>query len=385
MRPSILLVFSTSQEECGQMLRGIAEYGRTHHQCDAYLDDEARAVHDLGWLRSRRWAGVISRHSTSALIDYCLQHGLPLVDMSDEPSSRGVPKVRPDNVAIGHYGAEHLLERGFRSFGFAGYSNETWSCERRDGFIEALRLAGHGCDVLDVIYPGVLTPRWDVAQKELIADWLKTLAQPTGVMACCDLRAQELISGADEAGFKVPEDTAVVGANNETVRCELAFPTLSSVAPNSFQSGYRAAECLYRMMAGESLAPTDLRIEPLQVVTRRSSDVLAIEDRVTALALSIIRDRACTGISVDEVVRAAHSSRSQLEKKFRQFLGRSPQAEIRRVQINRVKQLLAETRHPLKKIAELTGFEHVEYLSVVFKRTTGNTPGRYRQLAHATG
>ena len=94
---------------------------------------------------------------------------------------------------------------------------------------------------------------------------------------------------------------------------------------------------------------------------------------------SFIRENACRGISVDAVLKHAFVSRSQLEKKFRRHLGRSPQAEIRRVQVAKIRQLLLETDFPLKKIAELTGFEHVEYMCVVYKRLTGEAPGAYRR------
>jgi LacI family transcriptional regulator len=123
----------------------------------------------------------------------------------------------------------------------------------------------------------------------------------------------------------------------------------------------------------------DLRIEPAGVATRPSTDVLAIDDRIVTTALSYIRQKACVGLTVDDVVKAAHASRSQLEKKFRRHLGRSPQAEIRRVQVAKIKQLLLETDYPLKKISEMAGFEHVEYMSVVFKRLTGDSPGGFRK------
>ena len=98
----------------------------------------------------------------------------------------------------------------------------------------------------------------------------------------------------------------------------------------------------------------------------------------TGLTLGYIREHACSGINVDDVLRHSTLSRSQLEKRFRSFLGRSPQAEIRRLQVMRIKQLLTETDFPLKKIAELTGFEHVEYMCVVFKRITELSPGAFR-------
>jgi LacI family transcriptional regulator len=137
------------------------------------------------------------------------------------------------------------------------------------------------------------------------------------------------------------------------------------------------------MLAGRKIKNLDQRIEPLGVVTRPSSDVLAIDDRNLATALSFIREKACHGITVDEVVKHAFASRSQLEKKFRRHVGRSPQAEIRRVQVTKIRQLLLETDFPLKRIAELTGFEHVEYMCVLFKRLNAESPGAYRRRVQA--
>jgi len=375
----VLLVFLTRFEESMAMLKGIANYERTHQLWAAFHDDQARAETEPHWLRSKKWHGVISRHTTPGLVKVCAELKIPLVDLNDIPPYPGVPKIRPDNVSLGHLGAEHFLERGHRRFGFAGFSNDGWSCERRDGFVEALRLAGRECDVFDVNYPGDLTPVWDVEQITALAGWLKRIPKPAGIMACMDLRAQQIISAAQESGILVPEEIAVLGVNNDPIRCELTYPPLSSVVPNAFQSGYRAAEVLAEMLAGRKPKNYDQRIEPFGVVTRPSTDALAIDDRNVAAALSFIRQHAYQGITVDEVVRHAHASRSQLEKKFRQHLGRSPQAEIRRVQVGKIRQLLIETDFPLKKIAELTGFEHVEYMCVLFKRLTGDSPGIYRK------
>lgn len=379
MRPQVLLIFQTRFEECTAMLKGIAHFERNHQLWIGFLDDEARAERDPQWLRSKKWDGVISRHTTPALVATCAELKLPLVDLNDTDPFPGVPKIRPDNVGLGHLGAEHFIERGYQNFGFAGFSNNGWSRERRDGFLEALRLAGKVCDVFDVNYPGDYTPFWDTQQIDALVNWLGRLPRPVGVMACNDMRAQQVISAAHAAHILVPEEVAVLGANNEPIRCELAYPPLSSVSPNAFQSGYQAAEVLASLMSKHRPESYDIRIEPAGVATRPSTDVLAIDDRSVTTALSYIRQKACVGLTVDEVVKAAHASRSQLEKKFRRYLGRSPQAEIRRVQVAKIKQLLVETDYPLKKIADLTGFEHVEYMSVVFKRLCGDSPGGFRK------
>lgn len=361
------------------MLKGIAQYERSHHPWTAFLDDEARAETNDSWLRSKKWHGVISRHTTSATVKTCAELNLPLVDLNDTAPFGGVPKFRPDNISIGHLGAEHLLERGFRHFGFCGFSGLDWSSERQAGFVEALGLAGHRCDVLDVEDPGQMNPFWDAKQITTLGAWLRRLPKPAAVMGCHDLRALQIVSAAQAAGLLVPEEVAVLGANNDTIRCELSEPRLSSVAANAFQSGYQAAEQLALLMSGKPATVTEHRVEPVGVITRQSTDILAMGDKNVAAAVSYIREHACLGINVDEVLRHAFASRSQLEKKFRRFIGRSPQAEIRRVQVEKIKQLLFETNFPLKKIAELAGFEHVEYMCVVFKRLTGDSPGSYRK------
>jgi LacI family transcriptional regulator len=386
VRPQVLLIFLTRFDDSTAMLKGIAQYGRSHGHWAAFLDDEAHAESDPRWLQSKKWHGVISRHTTPALIRACAEAHVPLVDLNDDtPPQAGVPKIRPDNVGIGHLGAEHLLERGYRHLGFCGFSNGSWSCERRDGFVEALQLAGHSAYLHEVEWPGDLTPFWDARQTRALAAWLRRLPKPAAIMACNDLRALQVITAAQSADLLVPEEIAVLGANNDANRCDLSYPPLSSVATNSYQSGYQAAECLAHLMEDGRPTVTDLRVEPIGVVPRHSTDMQAIDDKNVAAALSYIRENACSGISVDLVVRHAYASRSQLEKKFRRHFGRSPQAEIRRVQLAKIKQLLLETNFPLKKIAELTGFEHIEYMCVVFKRLTGDAPGEYRKKNQAGG
>lgn len=365
------------------MVRGIAKYERLHRPWAAFLDDQAHAETDARWLNGMRWDGVISRHTTPALVQECRRLRVPLVDLNDSPPHPGVHKIRPNNVAVGHMGGEHFLERGYKHFGFCGYSNDGWSVERRNGFVEAVSLAGYTCNVHDVVYPGWLDPIWDSQQTARIAEWLKGLPKPAAVMACHDMRALQVVEACQLANLIVPEEVAVLGANNDSIRCELAYPQMSSVATNGFQSGYTAAELLAQMMTGKKIKPVDMRIDPVEVVVRHSTDVLAIPDRVVATAMSFIREHACDNITVDDVLRRVPASRSQIEKKFRQFIGRSPQAEIRHVQVARMRQLLYETDFPLKKIAELTGFEHMEYMSVVFKRMVGAAPGEYRKKLQA--
>ena len=106
-----------------------------------------------------------------------------------------------------------------------------------------------------------------------------------------------------------------------------------------------------------------------------------MEDRQIAAAARFIREHACEGIDVSNVLRAVPMSRSTLDRRFLKILGRSPKDEILRVRLNRVKELLAETDLPLSLIAEKVGLEHLEHLSRIFKSRTGITPSEFRERA----
>jgi len=215
---------------------------------------------------------------------------------------------------------------------------------------------------------------------ERIEGWLAGLPQPLALMACNDVRGLHILDVCTRLGILVPEQVAVVGVDNDEVVCELCTPPLSSVEPDPERIGYSAAELLDQLMAKKSSRPKRVTVDPVGVVGRRSTDALAIEDRIVAAAMRFIREHAFTGCRVDDIMRHLHVSRSVLERHFREHLKRSPQSEIRAVQLSRVKQLLIETDFPLEHIAEVSGFEHPEYLSVMFKRTCALTPGQYRRL-----
>ena len=212
-----------------------------------------------------------------------------------------------------------------------------------------------------------------------LAKWLAGLPKPVGIMACYDIKAQQVLDVCRELDLAVPEQVAVIGADNDHLLCNLSDPPLSSVIPNSRRAGYEAARLLDQMMFGEKVDNNAVLVRPLGIETRQSTDTLAIEDAEIAEALRFIRRHASSGINVGDVLKAVPLSRRVLESRFRKLLGRTPHEEIVRQRIGRVQQLLSETELSLREIADRTGFEHAEYLSVAFKQATGQTPTQFRK------
>lgn len=379
-RPNVALIVETAVVYGRQILHGVARYMRTCGGWSVFLDERELLAPPPDWLLDWDGDGVICRPTTPELAGTLRARGLAVVDLNDRYGSLGMPRIHSDMRAIGRMAAEHLLERGFRNIAFCGFRDEIWSLERLAGVEEAVR--GRGCllETFDSPVAGLREHTWQ-EERDHIAAWLQRLPRPLGVVACNDVRGHHVLDACRVLGLAVPEEAAVVGVDNAETFCELCDPPLSSVVPNAERVGYEAAVLLDRLMAGGAPWSEDLRIPPIGVVTRQSSDVVAVDDPVIARAVRFIRERACAGIAVEDVLADLPVSRSVLERGFRRYLGHSPHEEIRRVRLKRVRQLLAETDWPLERIAEATGYEHPEYMMVQFKRVVGMTPTEWRRSA----
>jgi len=375
--PQVALIIESSGSYGRSILQGIARYISSHYRWSVFFEQHELGAAPPAWLSSSPWDGILCRPTDPVLARRLRRMKVPVVDLNDLYENLKLPWVGSNHQAIGRLGANHLLERGFRHFAFCGFSKELWAVQRRDGFCAIIEKENLPVPVYESLWRGSGVHRWDL-EIEHIGRWLKNLPKPIGVMACNDARALHLLDACHQAGILVPEEVAVIGVDNEEIFCELCNPPLSSVAPDTERIGYQAAELLDKLMSRLSTPCQRILVDPVRVVTRRSSDTLAIKDPKVAAAIRFISDQALHGCTVTDVIKFAGVSRSFLERRFRQHLKRSPQAEIRRVQIGRIKQLLTETDFTLERVSELSGFEHPEYMSVVFKRLVGQTPGQYR-------
>ncbi|QDT01989.1 Xylose operon regulatory protein [Rubripirellula lacrimiformis] len=381
-RPKIALMVETSRSYGRELLKGIALFARTRtnwslmHQemtIDAALPD---------WLGSASVSGAIARvdqHSVGQLSAL----GVPVVDVRCRHEFPGMPRFDTDDRAVARLAFDHLRERGFERFAFCGFQTIHFSMARLRFFREAVEAAGLPLSVYES--PGTEGARVSGAEQSGMMDdhgvstWLKTLQHPTGLLACNDIRGQQVLNACGILDIQVPDQIGVIGVDDDDAICPLCDPTLSSVRPDAEGIGYRAAEALQQMMHGGQRHSRLELLAPQRVSCRRSTQVHASEDRDLAEACRFIRQHACDGINVNHVADAVRISRRQLERRFRAEFGSTLHDEITRAQVDRVKQLLRETNMTLEQITPLAGYRHTERLSVAFKRETGITPGEYRK------
>jgi LacI family transcriptional regulator len=372
------LVFDRSLDYCRGVLRGVKRFAETKPRWTFVLvAPEAQELEDLARLRpSGLIAHVFSKHLAAVLRGW----RKPMVNVSGVVPRLRIPTVLSDDAAIGQLTARHLLERGFRNFAFVGNPNFAYAIKQETAFRQIIEAAGHEVSHLydrseRSFHPHGRLWAFDVR----IRSWLQSLSTPIGIFASNDLWGVQLTEACHEVGLRVPEDVAVVGVDNDNLMCELSRPSLSSVAIPSEQVGYEAAALLDRLLEGVPAPKVPRLLPPLGIVTRQSSDILAVTDADVASAIRFIRDRAHLPTGVKDVLREVPVGRRSFERRFRHVLRRGISEEIRRVHLERAKTLLATTRLPIAVVAHQAGFSENKHLSVVFAKEFGLSPTAYRQ------
>ncbi len=358
-------------------LKGALRYAR-EHDWHVVPDMIYSGKIPIGW----QGDGILSFiGGRDDLADFILSSGLPAVEISMVRDDIKLPRVEGDNEMIGRMAAEHFLERGFRHFAWAPFMDDVVNRERYQGFANRLAENNLSCDLLPTADSRQVSPDsldW-VARRKRLIHALSQQPNPLAVFAYNDCVAANIIDACDNASLLVPEAVAVLGVDNDTILCECVRVPLSSVCHDLEGMAYEAAALLDRMMSGEKPPAEVIRVQPKGLVTRRSSDIVAVDDLQLARALRYIRDTYANPLlEVENVVAATDLSRRLLEKAFRRELNRSLNEEIVRVRMEMVKELLVTTHLKVVEVAAATGFSRPSHLFRTFRKLFGTSPKNYR-------
>ncbi len=374
--PRVALIIETSLAPGRDILRGISRYVRENGPWSTFVEPRSLEQAVPGWLRNWQGDGIIARIQNRKIAEIVRASGIPTVDVLGVVESGDMPLVHTDDTRIASLAAEHLLNRGFKRFGFFGLAGENWAVRRRDAFVAATSIAGCPCALYETPRRIQHTRMWEDNADDL-ARWVQSLVRPVGVMLCSDQCGPVMLEACRRAGAAVPDEVAVLGVDNDEPLCDATDPALSSVWPDHVRVGYESAGILDRLMHGEGTTRR-VYVPPKGVVTRRSTDVLALEDREISEALRFIREHACEGLGIDRVAEHVALSRSVLQRQFKKLVGRTLHEEMVRVRLRRAQDLLRGTELPLRTVAAKSGFRHQEYMGAVFRDRLGQTPHQFR-------
>ncbi len=379
----VALLIESSRSYGRGVLEGIAAYVRTHRNWSLRHQEMSIDAEPPTWLSDWQGDGILARIETKKMVKAIRELGIPTVDVRCTTQINGVPRINVDDDRVVQLAINHLRDLGIRRFAFCGFAHVHYSVRRLQLFREHLRKDAIHAAVYESIVPKSST----TMEAELagmlddsgLTQWLQQLEKPVGLLASNDIRARQILQCCEDIGIAVPDDIAVIGVDNDEVICSLSRPSITSIQPDTQRIGYDAAAMLDRMMDGGS-APGDLTlIPPKEVIVRGSTDVVAIEDRLTATAYRHLREHACDGTPVNRIIDNLPLSRRSLERRIRGHFGRSPSELITEIRLKELKRLLEETDLPLKGISGLTGFSHNEHMTVFFRKQVGQPPGKYRK------
>lgn len=328
--------------------------------------------------------GVVGRVSPEVLAA-CVKHGVPVVNVwGNSPAMPQMPTVIADFAAAGRAAAEHLLARGMRRLASVGYRDHGPLGTR--AFFQGVKAVA---DEHRVPWSGHLVSysfnHNDKAWRRFVADtdrWFDRWEAPIGIAAAQDNHARYLALMGRRRGLRVPDQLAIVGAGNDTLVCEGASPSLTSIDLGYHRVGYNAAQLLDRFIRGDADASDvtePIRLPPAELIARASTDSYVVDDETVGRAMRYMAEQCGKHIDVPDVVAHVGCSRRTLERRFRETLGHTINDQLIKLRLQIVKRLLVRTRASVKSIAHEAGFGTPEHMRYTFKRHEGVSPGQYRK------
>jgi LacI family transcriptional regulator len=343
--------------------RGVVDYAR-----------RAGWILDAGRARSRdipvQWDGdgIISFHSDNPeIVRLIRKANVPSVELSFGVKIQKAVRVLFDHAAIGRMAAKHLVSKGLVDIGFIDIQEKDHvhphAVQRIAGVREVTEAAGG---------------RFFVTDLDNLLKTVQELQRPFGLMGHNDYVAERAMQLLIAAGYRVPADVAIIGADNDELFHGVAPVPLTSIDDNGEYVGYRAAEVLDAMMRGEPVPASPILIAPAHVVERESTDIIAISHKPTAKAVAWIRGHFREPTCLDDTAHQAGMCRRRLEDCFKRHIGHSMAKEQLRLRLAEACRLIDDPSNKISTIASELGFVNFSHFSRCFRQATGQTPSDYR-------
>lgn len=293
--------------------------------------------------------------------------GIPMVCLSGYDPIPEIPLVNHDDQAIGAMAADHLVAKGYRRFAYVHHPQAANAWRRLKGFQD--RLAK-----LAMPEPSI----WEGLADDLQAP-LKLAEKPVGVFAFNDKRARSLEHACRKTGVSIPAQLGLLGVDNDDIECELCPVPLSSIVLSFSQTGWESARILDALMRGESAPEKILRLPPLRVEERLSTDPLQVEDAMIRRALARMKALMPNWPGVEALSVEVGMSKRTFELRFREATGETVHQRLQRMRVEEAVRLFQEERITVTEAGARVGVHDVNRLGQLIRKLTGKTPSFFRK------
>ncbi len=334
----------------------------------------------------RGYDAFVARIVSPEMLDRLLRTNRPIVDVYCALPRGSFAGVDCDHETVGRMAAEYFIDHRFSRFAYCGYDGVPFSDMRFEAF--AARLASDGYECLRYESPksavdffnGRLLRREDLSatpDMRRLRSFAAKLPKSTAVLCSHDLRAYHFAAAVASVGRSVPDDIAILGCDNDTLVCAFSPVPLSSIDPNAFEVGRRAAALLDDILSGGAPGQFE-KVAPLRVVERKSTEVYPLDPPWLSDALVYIHRHYADNLSASDVYAHLGLSHTPVDRAFKRTLGTSVHQEVLRVKLEEAARLLrGGGAASVGEVAKRCGFARQEHFWHAFKRRFGVSPSLY--------
>lgn len=375
--PKILVITDTQSDNDWAALEGIASYNKL----DEWLLRNVELHQDLPRvIQSWKPNGIIFTARAKTVRDI----HLPKVSLFNFSPEKGLCSVEIHQENTGKLAAEFLLNKGFRNLVFITGTMLPRATRRYHEFLKTAQARGLQPRCFENHCEHGMFPDEELQENiDRMGQWLSWQPRPLAVFTVNDLHALHVLEACRRHNIKVPEDAAVLGADDNHRLCAIAHPSLSSIQLPYKQLGFEAARLLDAQLQNKPIQQQHITLDPIGIIERQSTEIFGINDEAVVKALRYVRQHRTEPIRILEVVRHSGVSRTLLQRKFQETLNRTLLEEIHRQKMELATDLLQNTLLSIDEIAEKCGLSDQAQFTKLFRRKIGITPSAYRKKSTA--
>ncbi|HHY81894.1 MAG TPA: substrate-binding domain-containing protein [Clostridiales bacterium] len=238
------------------ILRGVEDFA---HEKDINIvvcntdHDIAKQDHYIRKLVSTKVNGIIivpAIYSSSADFQYLVSKKIPFVFCNRGVWNINAPQILSNNYYGSYLATKHLINIGYKNIAFLSYPYYSHTVARYQGYLAALY--EHNMPIHDELV--IFESSFDdpstgyESGKQLFSYEIK----PDAVVCCNDSIAKGLYKAVAELGLVVGKDLGVIGYDDSTI-CEMLPVKLTSIYYPKYETGYTAAQVLWKLVNGEKI------------------------------------------------------------------------------------------------------------------------------------
>jgi LacI family transcriptional regulator len=321
---------------------------------------------------------LAGRFTNARAVNALRQAGCPLVNWVPNTGLPPIPLVASDDRAIGEMVARYFLQKGHTNFAFVGQSGD-WSDQRFQGFNQALQAAGRTCTYISMNLDQTNRKVQSAIQAQ-VQKSISALQSGTAVMTANDNLGAIFINCATKLDIHIPADLAIIGVDDDDMACEFNSPVpLSSVSQDYDQIIRQTGELMQRLLENRSTDIVTVRVPPLAIHQRLSSEITSLGDPRLNKAMAFILQNAHRDIGIDDIAHAAGISKQALRRKFQERLRLTPHAVLTLERVKSAQNQLVNGASDIGQLAQSCGFGSPQRFYINFRKLTGMSPAQYRR------